>query len=119
MESVRIVADVVGNEVYKQRLLLLREDVRRGIKIGENLEDDPLFPDMLVQMIKIGEETATLDTIILKIADFYDQEAEITINNINKLLEPIIIVSMALVIGFIAIGIMEPIMGMADQISKN
>lgn len=117
VESLRIVSDVVGNEVYRQRILLLREDIKRGIKIGESLEDDRLFPEMLVQMIKVGEETAKLDTIILKIADFYDEEVDTTINSINKLLEPIIIVSMAVVVGFIAVGIMQPIMNLSDTIS--
>ena len=118
VESLRIVSDVVGNEVYRQRILLLREDIKKGIKIGESLEDDSLFPEMLVQMIKVGEETAKLDTIILKIADFYDEEVDTTINSINKLLEPIIIVSMAVVVGFIAVGIMQPIMNMADVVSE-
>lgn len=118
VESLRIVSDVVDNEVYRQRILLLREDIKKGIRIGESLEDDRLFPDMLVQMIKVGEETAKLDTIILKIADFYDEEVDTTINSINKLLEPIIIVSMAVVVGFIAVGIMQPIMNMADVVSE-
>lgn len=118
VESLRIVSDVVGNEVYRQRILLLREDIKRGIKIGESLEDDRLFPEMLVQMIKVGEETAKLDTIILKIADFYDEEVDTTINSINKLLEPVIIVSMAVVVGFIAVGIMQPIMNLADVVSE-
>ncbi|MCK9272868.1 type II secretion system F family protein [Candidatus Gracilibacteria bacterium] len=118
VESLRIVSDIVGNEVYKQRILLLREDVKRGIKIGESLEDDSLFPDMLVQMIKVGEETAKLDTIIIKIADFYDDEVDQVINNIQKLLEPIIIVIMAVVVGFIAVGIMQPIMSLADIVSE-
>lgn len=118
VESLRIVSNVVGNEVYRQRILLLREDIKKGIKIGESLEDDKLFPDMLVQMIKVGEETAKLDTIILKIADFYDEEVDTTINSINKLLEPIIIVSMAVVVGVIAVGIMQPIMNLADVVSE-
>lgn len=117
VESMRIVSEVVGNEVYRQRIMLLREDIKRGIKIGESLEDDSLFPEMLVQMIKVWEETAKLDTIILKIADFYDEEVETTINSINKLLEPIIIVSMAIVVGFIAVGIMQPIMNLGDIVA--
>jgi len=118
VESLRIISEVVGNEVYRQRILLLREDVKRGIKIGESLEDDKLFPEMLVQMIKVGEETAKLDTIILKIADFFDEEVDTTINSINKLLEPIIIVTMAIVVGVIAVGVMQPIMNLADVVSE-
>lgn len=118
VESLRIVSEVVGNEVYRQRILALREDVKRGVKIAENLEDDKLFPDMLVQMIKVGEETAKLDSIILKIADFYDEEVDNTINAINKTLEPVIIVTMAIVIGFIAVGIMQPIMNLSETIEN-
>ena len=95
LEAIRIISDAVGNEVYRQRLLLLRDDIKRGIKIGDSLEDDKLFPDMVVQMIKIGEQTAKLDTIIEKIADFYDEEVDTTINSMNKIIEPIIIVTMA------------------------
>jgi type IV pilus assembly protein PilC len=118
VESLRIVSEVVDNEVYRQRILVLREDVKRGIKIGESLEDDSLFPDMLVQMIKVGEETAKLDSIILKLADFYDEEVDNTINSINKSLEPIIIVTMAIVVGFIAVGIMQPIMNLSETIEN-
>jgi type IV pilus assembly protein PilC len=116
VESLRIVSDVVDNEVYRQRILVLREDVKRGVKIGESLEDDDLFPEMLVQMIKVWEETAKLDSIILKIADFYDEEVDNVINAINKTLEPVIIVTMAVVIGFIAVGIMQPIMNLSETL---
>lgn len=119
VESFRIVADVVWNDVYKQRIMLLREDIKKWVKIWESLEDDPLFPEMLVQMIKVWEETAKLDTIILKIADFYDDEVDQSINNIQKLLEPFIIVTMAIVVWFIAVGIMQPIMSLADIVSES
>lgn len=118
VESMRIVADVVWNDVYRQRIMLLREDIKKWVKIWESLEEDPLFPEMLVQMIKVWEETAKLDTIILKIADFYDDEVDQSINNIQKLLEPFIIVTMAIVIWFIAVGIMQPIMSLADVVSE-
>jgi type IV pilus assembly protein PilC len=88
------------------------------VKIGESLEDDSLFPEMLIQMIKVGEETAKLDTIILKIADFYDEEVDVFINGLQKVIEPVIIVTMAVVVGFIAAGIMQPIMNMSDIISE-
>ena len=118
VESLRIVSEVVDNEVYRQRILLLREDVKRGIKIGESLEDDALFPDILVQMIKVGEETSKTDTIILKIAEFYDEEVDATVAGMNKILEPIIIVTMAVVVGVIAVGILQPIMQLSDVVSQ-
>ncbi|MDD5769327.1 MAG: type II secretion system F family protein [Candidatus Gracilibacteria bacterium] len=119
VESLRIVSDAVGNEVYRQRILFLRDDVKKGLRIYESLEDDPLFPEMMVSMIQIGEQTAKIDEIILKVADFYDEEVDNTILVINKLLEPIIIVFMAVIVGFIAIAIMQPIMNLADTISNS
>lgn len=73
---------------------------------------------MLVQMIKVGEETAKLDTIILKIADFYDEEVDVFINGMQKIMEPVIIVTMAVVVGFVAAGIMQPIMSMSEVIEQ-
>lgn len=119
VESLRIASDAVWNEVYRQRILFLRDDIKRWLKIYESLEDDPLFPEMMVSMIQIWEQTAKVDEIILKVADFYDEEVDNTVWVINKLLEPIIIVVMAVVVWFIAIAIMQPIMNLADTISNS
>ncbi len=113
VEAIRIVSSAVGNEVYRQRLLLLRQDVKNGQKIAESLEDDPLFPDLLISMIRVGEETAQIGTTVIKIADFYDEEVDIAIAGIQKLIEPVILVVMAVVIWFLAIGIFQPIMNLA------
>ncbi|USN57964.1 MAG: type II secretion system F family protein [Candidatus Peribacteria bacterium] len=119
VESMRIVSDAVGNEVYRQRILLLSEDVKQGMKIWESLDTDELFPDMMVQMIQVGEQTAKLDQTIIKVADFYDEQVDNVIGSINKLLEPFIIVFLAVVVGFIAVAIMQPIMNLADTISNS
>lgn len=103
--------------MYHQRLLLLRNDVKNGMKMAESIEDDPLFPDLLVSMLRVGEETAQIGTTIIKIADFYDEEVDIAIGSIQKMIEPLILVVMAVVIGFIAIGIFQPIMNLAGTIS--
>ena len=119
VESLRIVANSLNNEIYRQRILLLMEDVKSWIKIRESIDTDPLFPDMMVQMIQVWEQTATLDKTIIKVADFYDEQFSVTIATINKLVEPIIIVFLAVSVWFIAISIMQPIMWLADQISAS
>lgn len=119
VESLRIVANSLNNEIYRQRILLLMEDVKAWIKIRESIDSDPLFPDMMVQMIQVWEQTATLDKTIVKVADFYDEQFNVTISAINKLVEPIIIVFLAVTVWFIAISIMQPIMWLADQISTS
>lgn len=117
VESLKIVSSSLNNEVYRQRILLLTEDVKSWIKIWESIDSDPLFPDMMVQMIQVWEQTATLDKTIVKVADFYDEQFDATISTINKLIEPLIIVFLAVSVWFIAIAIMQPIMWLADQIS--
>lgn len=69
-------------------------------------------------MIKVGEETAKIDQIIIKVADFYDEEVDGAVSAINKIIEPVIIVTMAVIVGFIAYAIMSPIMQLSDVISQ-
>ena len=117
VESLNIVSNAVWNEVYRQRILLLLEDVRQWLKIHESLEGDTLFPDIMIQMIEVGEQTANLDKTIIKVADFYDEQVDNLAGTINKLLEPFIIVFLAVVVGFIAVAIMQPIMQLADTVA--
>ncbi len=119
VESLKITSAAVWNEVYKQRILLLSEDISWWIKMWESLDWDRLFPDMMIQMIQVWEETAKLDKIILKVADFYDEEVDNTIGVLNKLLEPFIIVTLAVIVWFIALAIMQPIMNLADTVSQS
>lgn len=118
VESLNITSSAVWNEVYKQRILLLIKDVKQWIKIRESLDWDKIFPVMMVQMIQVWEQTAKLDQVIIKVADFYDDEVDNTIWILNKLLEPFIIVTLAVIVWFIAIAIMQPIMNLADTISE-
>jgi len=118
VESLKITSTAVWNEVYKQRLLLLSEDIASWIKMWESLDGDKLFPEMMIQMIQVWEQTAKLDQTILKIADFYDDEVDNTIWVLNKLLEPFIIVTLAIIVWFIAMAIMQPIMNLADTVSS-
>ena len=117
VESLKITSSAVWNEVYKQRLLLLAEDISVWIKMRESLDWDKLFPEMMIQMIQVWEQTAKLDQTILKVADFYDDEVDNTIWILNKLLEPFIIVTLAAVVWFIAVWIMQPIMNLADTVA--
>ena len=118
IEAIRIVSSAVGNEVYHQRLLLLRNDVKNGMKMAESLEDDALFPDLLVSMLRVWEETAQVGETIIKIADFYDEEVDIAIGWVQKMIEPMILAVMAVVIWFIAVGIFQPIMNLAGTLSE-
>ena len=117
VESLKITSAAVWNEVYKQRILLLSDDISSWIKMWESLDWDKLFPEMMIQMIQVWEQTAKLDQVIVKVADFYDDEVDNTISILNKLLEPFIIVTLAVVVWFIALAIMQPIMNLADTVA--
>ena len=109
----------MGNEVYRKRIYLAAEDVSRGIPLAENLTDDKfLFPEMVVSMIDIGEQTAELADVSMKIADFYDEQVDQMAANMSKLMEPIIMAVMGIVVGGLMISVMQPIFGLLDVVGN-
>ncbi len=115
VKSLRIVSEIVDNAVYRDRILLIAEDVKRGISIGENLKDDTeLFPVMVASMIAVGEQTAQLDNVTEKIAIFYQDEVDDMVKNLSSLLEPFIIVFIGIGVGFLVSALMKPIMMMSE-----
>ena len=90
------------------------EDVKRGIPIGENLKDSPLFPDMVVSMISVGEQTAQLDSITEKIANYYDDVVDTAVKSLTKTMEPLILVVIGVAVGVIVAAIMLPIINLTE-----
>ncbi len=114
VKAIEIVAESVGNEVYKRRFMLTAEDMRHGIPMAENLSNSKLFPTMLVNMIEIGEQTAQLDTVMLKVADFYDEEIDTVVAALSKTMEPLILVIIGVTVGGLVAAIMLPIMQLTN-----
>jgi type IV pilus assembly protein PilC len=115
IKALSICADMIGNELYKKRVLRVSEDVKIGISIADNMRGDSrFFPNMLVSMIGVGEQTAQLDKITMKIAEFYEEEVADMVKNITALLEPIIIVAVGLSVGGLVVAIMLPILSLSD-----
>ena len=97
--------------------MLAAEDVSRGIPLAENLTDSKfLFPEMLVSMLAIGEQTAELAPVADKIADYYEAEVDQMAANMSKLLEPLIMVTMGVVVGGLIVAVMQPIFGLLDVV---
>ncbi len=115
-EALRIVSAVVGNKIAESQLLKIRDKVMRGESLYSSMRESGIFPPMLYSMIKIGEETGSLDDILNKTADFYDEELETIIQTSVALMEPILIVIMGLIIGFIVASIMIPMFDSYNQI---
>lgn len=109
------VAGVLENKVAEDAILKIRERVVRGDGLSSPIRENDIFPKMLSSMIRIGEESGSLDDILNKTADFYDDEVEQAIQTATSLIEPLLIVVMGVVIGAIVISIMLPMFDMYTQ----
>ncbi|MBD7911680.1 type II secretion system F family protein [Clostridium cibarium] len=112
IQALPIVGAVLGNKVAGEAIATIRERVARGEGLSDPIKRIEIFPPMLSSMIKIGEEAGSLDDILNKTADFYDEEVEEAIQNVTALIEPLLIIVMGVVIGFIVAAIMLPIVDM-------
>lgn len=115
--SIEIVASVVGNKIAEKELLKVKEKVLKGEGLGDSIMNIKIFPPMLASMVKIGEEAGSLDSILDKTADFYDDELEREIKTSTALIEPSMIVLMGIIIGFLLISILTPMFKMYNSIS--
>lgn len=119
IKALRITASSVGNGVYEKRVNQIADDVKQGITMGENMKDDErYFPSMVVGMISVAEQTAQIDTITGKIADYYEEQVDDMVKNLSSLMEPIIIVVLGLAVGFLVISVMMPILQSSDLASS-
>lgn len=116
LEGIDVVGRVVGNKVVQDRLLKTVEDVRKGVSLSRAINEVGVFPPMVDSMIKIGEESGALDDILYKTADFYDDEVEVALQKMTALMEPLMLVVMALIVGFIVIAMALPMFDMVNTI---
>ena len=116
LQALDVVSRVVENKVVGDELQFAQEDIRKGVPMSRTIKDMGIFPPMVYSMIKIGEESGALDDILYKTADFYDEEVEASMQKMTTLLEPILIVFMAVIIGFIVISIAMPMFDMVNTI---
>ena len=114
--SLEIVASVVGNKIAEKELLKVKEKVLKGEGLGDSIMNIKIFPPMLASMVKVGEEAGSLDSILDKTADFYDDELEREIQTVTALIEPAMIVIMGVIIGFLLISILTPMFKMYNSI---
>jgi type IV pilus assembly protein PilC len=108
LESLDIVAETSGNHVVSVAVRDTQQAVKRGEPLSKKLEDHAVFPPMVVQMMAVGEETGALDEMLDKIADFYDQEVEATVDALTSLIEPLLIVVMGVCVGGMIISLYLP-----------
>lgn len=116
MRSLEIIGETSGNMVIAEAINKTRNSIREGQKISQPLSQSALFPPMVVHMIDVGEETGLLSEMLLKVSDFYDQEVDAMIKGLTSLIEPLLIVFMGVLVGFIAISVMSPIFKLVSSI---
>lgn len=116
IEALEILGQVLENDYVEKKLREVKEDIQKGNAIGETLQETNVFPLMLTQMISIGEETGVLDEVMVKTAEFYDNEVETAIEKLIAMVEPILIIILSFVVLFIVLAIMMPLMNMIDTV---
>lgn len=118
LQAMETVAGTVGNTIMADAVLEARARIREGDRIGDPLEESRLFPPMVVHMIGVGEESGSLDFMLQKIADFYESEVEATLASLTAALEPIMIVGLGFIVGFIVISMFLPLVKVISSLSS-
>lgn len=116
VDAVGIVANTMGNIWYKEALLDARDQIMMGVPLSQPLETCGLFPPMVYHMTRIGEESGNTEDMLNKLADYYDEEVEMAVQSLMAVMEPAIIVVMALVVGVMIFSVLTPMMDMYNAI---
>jgi len=116
MSTLDIVANTSGNQVVTNAVLGSRDAVRNGNLLSEPLAEEPVFPPMVVRMIAIGERTGALETLLEKIAEFYDSQVRAQVKALTSLIEPLLITVMGFIVGGVVLAIFAPILDMVGKL---
>jgi type IV pilus assembly protein PilC len=118
LQALETVAGTLDNEIVGDAVMGARAAIREGEPIGDPLARSRLFPPMVVQMISIGEETGSLDQMLSKIADFYESEVDATLQSLTAALEPIMIIILGFIVGFIVVSMFLPLVSAIQNMSS-
>ena len=109
VEAMQSVAGATGNIVYEEAVLRMKDEVATGGRLQRAMENTGLFPNMVIQMIAVGEESGSLDTMSAKVAEFYEQEVDNAVDSMSSLLEPLIMAILGILVGGMVIAMYLPI----------
>ena len=116
VEALESVAGATGNIVYEVGVLQMRDEVATGSRLQQAMENTDLFPNMVVQMIAVGEESGSLDEMSSKVADFYEEDVDNAVDNLSSLLEPLIMSILGVLVGGLVVAMYLPIFKMGSVI---
>jgi type IV pilus assembly protein PilC len=115
--AMEIVSDTSGNLVISRIVDGARDSVRNGDSLSDPFSDSPIFPPMVVKMMSIGERSGALDTLLEKIAEFYDQQVETEVKSLTSMIEPIMIAIMGVIVGGIVLAVFLPIFKLQEKLA--
>jgi type IV pilus assembly protein PilC len=118
LDGLEITARTAGNKVVEEAIMKTRVSIAAGKTIAAPLKETTVFPPMVVQMIAVGEQTGALDSMLAKIADFYDEEVDTAVANLTSLLEPLLMVFLGVIIGGVVIAMYLPIFKLVTVVGK-
>jgi type IV pilus assembly protein PilC len=116
LEALNICAASAGNKRVEEFILNVRAEIEQGVKFSTPLTKDGLFPPMVISMVEVGEATGALDEMLMKVAEFYEEEVDLAVKTMLSLIEPVMIVSIGSVVGFIVIAMYLPVFDMAGTV---
>ncbi len=116
LAALTVTSRAVGNRVYEKAIMAAEEEVKNGKTLSIVIGSNPIFPPIVAQMLSVGEETGQTDKVLVKVADFYEEEVDMAIEGLGAIIEPVMIVIMGTMVGLIAASVMLPIAGMATSI---
>ncbi|MBI5707481.1 MAG: type II secretion system F family protein [Armatimonadetes bacterium] len=116
MRSLEITGETMNNMVLTSAVESARIGIREGQKLSQPLVASGLFPNMVTCMIDVGEESGRMSEMLVKVGDFYDQEVEATVKGLTSMIEPMLIIFMGVIVGFIAISVMTPIFKLVNSV---
>ena len=119
LDALEICAKTSGNVIIEQAIMYVRARISEGKNMGEPLAETRVFPDMVVQMISVGEQTGALDQMLNKIADFYEEETDIAVAGLTSAIEPILMVGVGGMVGVVLMAMYLPIFSLAGNIKAN
>ena len=116
VEALESVAGATGNIVYEDAVLAMRDEVSTGQRLQRAMEATDLFPNMVIQMVAVGEEAGSLDEMTAKVADFYERDVDDAVDNLSSLMEPLIMAVLGVLVGSLVVAMYLPIFKMGSVI---
>jgi type IV pilus assembly protein PilC len=116
LDAINATKSALGSSVYREELAIVAQKVKNGRPMSEHIRESKNFPAIVGQMLSVGEETGQIDSILLKLAEFYEKEVDTVVSGITSIIEPILIMVLGGMVGFIVISVFGPISSIGNSV---